>query len=392
MRGAVRWRRCLLVALVAGACVSTFLIGRYVAADCHGRTKATSSDGTDSPQPPDKGPVKLAVVTCGDRLNITLTNLKSAVAFSRARLHLYLYSDDANFQLIQDGISQWPARYLERISYDVRPVKFPDEASGKWTKTFMLCSSLRLFLPSMLPDDDAVLYVDSDIVFLRPVEELWSYLGAMDSQQMVAMAPHAEDANVSAYTRYAKHPFVLPYGVNAGLILMNLTRMRNFGWESRLEPMYEKYNRPFGDQALVNIVLHFFPEKLMMLSCKWNFRRLNSFVESTCDGDTPALVHGTGHSFTWPEKMPAIRAVFLSMLKYKLGTSLEQNFVEPLERRLLKVPRTVCRQRFLRQLNDWRQLAIDTDEYQGTRPITVPPYKNFSSDSGPNGNVLSPSV
>ncbi|CAN7994446.1 unnamed protein product [Ixodes pacificus] len=105
MLGSVKWRRCLLVALAAGACVSTFFIGRYVAADCYGRTKATSSDGTDSPQPPNKGPVKLAVVTCGDRLNVTLTNLKSAVAFSRARLHLYLYSDDANFQLIQDGVN-----------------------------------------------------------------------------------------------------------------------------------------------------------------------------------------------------------------------------------------------------------------------------------------------
>ncbi|CAN7948242.1 unnamed protein product, partial [Ixodes hexagonus] len=96
---------------------------------------------------------------------------------------------------------------------------------------------------------------------------------------------------------------------------MNLTRMRAFGWESLLDPMYQKYGRPFGDQALVNIVLHFHPEKLMMLSCKWNFRRLNSFTESTCGGDTPALVHGSGHSFTMPEKVPALRAVFLSMLK-----------------------------------------------------------------------------
>lgn len=106
--------------------------------------------------PPDKihetshnrrGPVKLVVVTCGKRLNGTLVNIKSAAAFTRAPLHLLLFADAANMKPLREEISEWPSSVLERVTYDVRQVNFPEDPKGKWKNLFQLCASQRLFLP-----------------------------------------------------------------------------------------------------------------------------------------------------------------------------------------------------------------------------------------------------
>lgn len=54
--------------------------------------------------------------------------------------------------------------------------------------------------------------------------------------------------------------FVLK-GVNSGVMLMNLTRMRAFQWESHLAPIYEKYKQKitWGDQDILNILFHYHP-------------------------------------------------------------------------------------------------------------------------------------
>lgn len=50
-------------------------------------------------------------------------------------------------------------------------------------------------------------------------------------------------------------------GVNSGVMLMNLTRMREHGWVSQMVSYYEtyRYDITFGDQDLINIFFHFFP-------------------------------------------------------------------------------------------------------------------------------------
>jgi len=50
-------------------------------------------------------------------------------------------------------------------------------------------------------------------------------------------------------------------GVNSGVMLMNLTRMRERGWVNQMISYYEtyRYDITFGDQDLINIFFHFFP-------------------------------------------------------------------------------------------------------------------------------------
>lgn len=73
----------------------------------------------------------------------------------------------------------------------------------------LICPILNF--QSVLPDIDAVIYVDTDTVFLAPVDYVWDHFYKMNSSQLAALAPEHEDAN-GWYNRFARHPYYGKYG------------------------------------------------------------------------------------------------------------------------------------------------------------------------------------
>lgn len=94
----------------------------------------------------------------------------------------------------------------------------------KWLlwKSVFLCFVLQLILREV----DSLLYVDTDIIFLQPVEEIWALLSRFNSSQLAAMAPEHEEPRIGWYNRFARHPYYGKTGINSGVMLMNMTRLR----------------------------------------------------------------------------------------------------------------------------------------------------------------------
>ena len=92
----------------------------------------------------------------------------------------------------------------------------------------------------ILKDVDALLYVDTDVLFLRPMDDIWSFFKAFNSTQLAAMAPEHEIPKIGWYSRFARHPFYGVTGVNSGVMLMNLTRIRSTLFKVR-EPCHLKF-------------------------------------------------------------------------------------------------------------------------------------------------------
>lgn len=78
--------------------------------------------------------------------------------------------------------------------------------------------SFVFVIQSVLAHIDSVLYVDTDTLFLAPLDDIWSHFQAMNESQMAALAPEHEDPNTGWYNRFARHPF---YG-KLGTIFNNL--------------------------------------------------------------------------------------------------------------------------------------------------------------------------
>ena len=64
----------------------------------------------------------------------------------------------------------------------------------------------RLF-QKIMKDVDAILYVDTDILFMRPVEDVWSFFKRFNSTQIAAVSPEHEAPNAGWYNRFARHPY-----------------------------------------------------------------------------------------------------------------------------------------------------------------------------------------
>ncbi|CAN7945950.1 unnamed protein product, partial [Ixodes pacificus] len=217
---------------------------------------------------------------------------------------------------------------------------------------------------SLLPHEDAVLYVDSDVIFVHPVEDLWSYFGQMNDQHLTLMISDVEDMPLNPYfNRTRDMPHYKRYGLNAGVMLMNLTRMRDFGLQAVLMGLVDEYlnDLSYWDQDLFNIVFHVHPEKVLRGACRWNFMHIICLSKIACKGQTPALVHGTAQTFSHPTRVKAMRAIGLAMQQYQLGTSLERNFVDVLDQNLQSSGTSLCTEKLRSFVKDWRKVARQID-------------------------------
>ncbi|XP_041110388.1 glucoside xylosyltransferase 1-like isoform X3 [Polyodon spathula] len=184
--------------------------------------KADASDPSNTPVET----MHLAVVACGERLEETVTMLKSILLFNVKPIQFHIFAEDNLHIKFKDILDSWLESYRLKFSYTVHSITFPSGNAAEWKRLFKPCASQRLFLPIILKDVDSLLYVDTDILFLQPVDEMWSFFRELNSTQIAAMAPEHEEPSIGWYNRFARHPFYGKTGINSGVMLMNMTRIR----------------------------------------------------------------------------------------------------------------------------------------------------------------------
>ncbi|XP_047452546.1 glucoside xylosyltransferase 1-like isoform X2 [Mugil cephalus] len=331
----------------------------------------------------------LAVVACGPRLEETLTMLKSAVLFSKKPLHFYIFAEDELHDSFRDALESWPRMIQTKFNFTIYPITFPKENAKDWKKLFKPCASQRLFLPVglhsffihntcnsstftkyahkffffmsifqlILKEVDSLLYVDTDILFLQPVEDIWALLSQFNSSHLAAMAPEHEEPRIGWYNRFARHPYYGKTGINSGVMLMNMTRLREkffkndmtavaLKWEEILMPLLQKYklNITWGDQDLLNIIFYHNPESLYVFPCQWNYRPDHCIYGSNCqqaEQEGVFILHGNRGVYH-DDKQPAFRAVYEAIQKYQFGENMEASLLLPLEASLRTTTHTYC--------------------------------------------------
>ncbi|XP_016126601.1 glucoside xylosyltransferase 2-like [Sinocyclocheilus grahami] len=310
----------------------------------------------------------LAVVACGNRLDETLNMVKSALLFSIQKIKFHIFAEENLAEQFEKGFSQWPQTVSSRFHYSIYPITFSVGNADEWKKLFKPCAAQRLFLPVILKDVDSLLYVDTDVLFLRPMDDIWKFLKAFNSTQLAAMAPEHEIPKIGWYSRFARHPFYGVTGVNSGVMLMNLTRIRStlfrnsmiasgLSWENLLHPLYQKYKNhiTWGDQDLLNIIFHYNPECLYIFPCQWNYRPDHCMYGSNCkaaEEEGVSILHGNRGVYH-DEKQPAFRVVYDAIREYPFEENLFQSLFYPLQTKFLDTVNTLCGripQVFLRQI------------------------------------------
>uniref|UniRef100_A0A3Q3JEG0 Glucoside xylosyltransferase 1 n=1 Tax=Monopterus albus TaxID=43700 RepID=A0A3Q3JEG0_MONAL len=295
----------------------------------------------------------LAVVACGPRLEETLTMLKSSILFSKKPLHFYIFAEDELHDSFKNAVSVF------LFNFTIYSITFPKENAREWKKLFKPCASQRLFLPLILKEVDSLLYVDTDILFLQPVEDIWALLSQFNLSHLAAMAPEHEEPRIGWYNRFARHPYYGKTGINSGVMLMNMTRLREkffkndmtpvaLRWEEILMPLLQKYklNITWGDQDLLNIIFHHNPESLYVFPCQWNYRPDHCIYGSNCqeaDQEGVFILHGNRGVYH-DDKQPAFRAVYEAIRKVDCSfhRCCHTSLLQPLEASLQTTTHTYC--------------------------------------------------
>lgn len=64
-----------------------------------------------------------------------------------------------------------------------------------------------IFFKDILTNIDSVIYIDTDILFLSNVRNLWRFFRKFNSTQIAALAPEHEDPSIGWYNRFSRHPY-----------------------------------------------------------------------------------------------------------------------------------------------------------------------------------------
>ena len=83
----------------------------------------------------------------------------------------------------------WPKFYQDRVSLEFRPVWYPKHRENM-KENFRICATERLFLPLILPEEDAVIYLDSDMIWMVPPSKLWKKFLQFNSDHVTAIGPN----------------------------------------------------------------------------------------------------------------------------------------------------------------------------------------------------------
>ncbi|CAJ1051265.1 glucoside xylosyltransferase 2 [Xyrichtys novacula] len=319
----------------------------------------------------------LAVVACGNRLDETLAMVKSALLFSFKKIRVHIFAEDLLAPQFKQQLNQWPRSATARFQYTLYPITFSVGNADEWKKLFKPCAAQRLFLPVILKDVDSLLYVDTDVLFLRPMDDIWSLFKSFNSTQLAAMAPEHEVPKIGWYSRFARHPFYGVTGVNSGVMLMNLTRIRStvfknsmistgLSWEDLLHPLYQKYKNhiTWGDQDLLNIIFHDNPECLFIFSCQWNYRPDHCMYGSNCkdaEKEGVSILHGNRGVYH-DDKQPAFKVVYDAIREFPFEDNLFQSLFYPIQTKFLDTVNTLCGripQVFLKQIEKTMRRAFE---------------------------------
>uniref|UniRef100_A0A3Q3JFB0 UDP-D-xylose:beta-D-glucoside alpha-1,3-D-xylosyltransferase n=1 Tax=Monopterus albus TaxID=43700 RepID=A0A3Q3JFB0_MONAL len=328
----------------------------------------------------------LAVVACGNRLDETLNMIKSALLFSLKKIKFHIFAEDPLAPQFKERLNQWPRSISGRFQYRIYPITFSVGNADEWKKLFKPCAAQRLFLPVILKDVDSLLYVDTDVLFLRAMDDIWSFLKSFNNTQLAAMAPEHEVPKIGWYSRFARHPFYGITGVNSGVMLMNLTRIRStmfknsmipsgLSWEDLLHPLYQKYKNhiTWGDQDLLNIIFHYNPECLFIFPCQWNYRPDHCMYGSNCkeaEKEGVSILHGNRGVYH-DDKQPAFKVVYDAIRGFSFKDNMFQSLFYPIQTKFLDTVNTLCGripQVFLKQIEKTMKKVYEERVIRHVRP------------------------
>jgi len=296
-----------------------------------GIRKTGDGGGECEPGPPPCEAVHVAIVCAGTEASRTVvTLLKSILFYRRNPLHFHFISDKQARQILTHLTSTWKIPQVKFRFYNAEDVV--DDVSWIPNKHYSgVYGLLKLTLPKILPSNlEKVIILDTDVTFATDIGKLWTIFNKFDKTQALGLVENQSDWYIPGKLWKNHRPWpALGRGLNTGVILMSLVKLRRAGWSQIWRTVAEndlvtQLSTSLADQDVLNAVLRRQADLLYPLPCKWNVQMSdNSLSDTLCydskHGDTRVnVIH-----FNSPKKLKSInkhinyfKNLHLSFLQY----------------------------------------------------------------------------
>lgn len=234
----------------------------------------------------DPNQVVVATVACSlKHFELAVTMVKSAVLLSTGddehNLKVYVFTVKELFTSFTNRFVK--IQQFRKFSFILREVDFPSTHHENWRKLGVTeeCMAQKLFLPSLLPEIDMLLYVNPESIFLSPPYETFKLFRHFKKSETVGIA--TEEAG-SVYNEAKGHGYYGTNGINSGVMLMDLKKLRESKWQSKISQLFIEYAAriSYGDQDLLNIYFKSQSNEVHEMPCDYNFRTEHCEPPSEC--------------------------------------------------------------------------------------------------------------
>ncbi len=206
--------------------------------------------------------INIAFATDNNYVMPTIVAMTSLFENNPYHIEIYLLSIEGHLSdESKAALQECVERYGAQIHFADVPL---DRFEGLPIFRHGLSTYLRIFAPELFPTIDKMLYLDSDIIIERSILELYNtnmeeYTCAGVADQRHLDTKYLNDIGYNHFHRFY---------INAGVLLMNLEKLRTLDLKSRAKEYIERYKDVIrlGDQDMINCI---FPD-ILMLHPKYN--------------------------------------------------------------------------------------------------------------------------
>ncbi len=166
---------------------------------------------------------------------------------------LFHHRDGVELFFLHSGLSPRTLSAFDSLhdiaEFSLTPIMIKDSFLNGWPDLrWSRAAYLRLLLPSILPDCEKIIYLDSDILVLSDISELWKL--ELDNHACAAVAgrvapEHRRKIGLTEGTGY----------FNSGVMMLNPAKMKQDGDEEKFIHLFARYGDAikYPDQDILNL-------------------------------------------------------------------------------------------------------------------------------------------
>jgi lipopolysaccharide biosynthesis glycosyltransferase len=244
----------------------------------------------------------------------TLRSMFSVVLFSspkRRNIHFHVLADKNCAARVKNEVEQVPIFYpntmhlhMHDMNDLIKAINTLPQAKGFLSgdgpgeEALKLAARVKVFLPMLdaFKSIDKLIMIDSDTIVGADISLLWDLFNDFTPDQQLGIAAEQDQFFCNGwYTRkntMSKLAYFKPHGLNGGVILMDLAKMRTMKTVENMLRIMSKHgaaNFVLGDQDLWNVYGFENPAHVYVLPCVWNVRG-----DSKCPHQSEyQIIHGS---------------------------------------------------------------------------------------------------